>query len=894
MSKVNAVRFINLNYNNNAIRISDETFQMGGRSTLLSLRNGGGKSVLVQMMTAPFVHKQYRKTKDRPFESYFTSSKPTFIMVEWKLDGGAGYVLTGMMVRKSQIMEEQSSEPLEIVNFISEYTTRCEEDIYHLPVVEKGKKEIVLKNYGFCRQLFEGYKKDRSKKFYYYDMNNYAQSRQYFDKLAEYQIYYKEWETIIRKVNLKESGLSELFSDCKNEKELIEKWFLDSIESKLNREKDRMKEFQSIVEKYIISYKDNKSKIERRDTILEFQTDMKELQQYGEAYQIAEKQIHAMENRIAAFRSVLAQIEKNTVAQQSEQEQQRAGMEEQLAHIMYEKLSMEIYELMEQKKYHTGNRDMISMEMNELELETEYVEKFIHSYACAKQQKIVDEYTRDNELLVEKIAVYRENEKEYEPERKKLGGYLHTHYGDKFRKAGQNAEQIQREYDSNLGRQQEMIEKECEYQTRIEELIAEIAKDQERLSSFDRQEEVFNRDYQEHFVRNIIGTYEPGMLQIKKEQYVQEQEQLHRSNMQHKRQQEETEEKVKSMQRNQQDRNNQKMQKEYELRTLTEQGEEYSRQIRERQVIMQYLELDDTYLWNDGKIMEAADRKITECDRVRAELEKEHNLLEREWKKLTSGEILELPKDFQELLTRLELHPVYGMNWLEKNGYSVEENTELVRRQPFIPYALILPRQEMKQLELHGQDICTSFPIPIIPREELERTLAQEPTSMVQLSGISFYLWFNEKLLDEDALRVLIKNKESEMAKKQKQLENKKTEYKDALDRKQMLERQSITKEKVEKNRQQITDTEQEISEIDNQIIHDKEEMDRLEQKRSELVQIILKEKQCMEWNQRRASDFDYFCREYDSYLEKHDTLEKNRKENGRLTAARLDCCKSL
>ena len=74
--------------------------------------------------------------------------------------------------------------------------------------------------------------------------------------------------------------------------------------------------------------------------------------------------------------------------------------------------------------------------------------------------------------------------------------------------------------------------------------------------------------------------------------------------MQHKRQQEETEEKVKSMQRNLQDRNNQKMQKEYELRTLTEQGEEYSRQIRERQVMMQYLELDDTYLWNDGKIME--------------------------------------------------------------------------------------------------------------------------------------------------------------------------------------------------------------------------------------------------------------------------------------------------
>ncbi len=102
MSKINAVRLININYNNNAIRISDECFHLNGESTLLSLRNGGGKSVLVQMLTAPFVHKRYRDAKDRPFESYFTTNKPSFILVEWALDGGAGYVLTGMMVRRSQ------------------------------------------------------------------------------------------------------------------------------------------------------------------------------------------------------------------------------------------------------------------------------------------------------------------------------------------------------------------------------------------------------------------------------------------------------------------------------------------------------------------------------------------------------------------------------------------------------------------------------------------------------------------------------------------------------------------------------------------------------------------------------------------------------------------------
>lgn len=79
MSKINAIRLINLNYNNDSIRIADETFRMNGENTLLSLRNGGGKTVLVQMMTAPFVHKRYRDTKDRPFESYFqTNNRHSF------------------------------------------------------------------------------------------------------------------------------------------------------------------------------------------------------------------------------------------------------------------------------------------------------------------------------------------------------------------------------------------------------------------------------------------------------------------------------------------------------------------------------------------------------------------------------------------------------------------------------------------------------------------------------------------------------------------------------------------------------------------------------------------------------------------------------------------------
>ena len=36
MSKINAIRLINLNYNNDSIRIADETFRMNGENTFQS------------------------------------------------------------------------------------------------------------------------------------------------------------------------------------------------------------------------------------------------------------------------------------------------------------------------------------------------------------------------------------------------------------------------------------------------------------------------------------------------------------------------------------------------------------------------------------------------------------------------------------------------------------------------------------------------------------------------------------------------------------------------------------------------------------------------------------------------------------------------------------------
>lgn len=882
MSKINAVRFINLNYNNNTMRISDDTFQMQGRSTLMSLQNGGGKSVLVQMMTAPFVHRRYRDAKDRPFESYFTTSKPTFIMVEWKLDRGAGYCLAGMMVRKSQLTEDDAENALEMTSFICEYPGRCGQDIYNLPVVERRNKEIVLKNYRECRQLFETYKKDPTLKFNCYDMNNSAQSKQYFDKLAEYQIYYKEWENIVRKINLEESGLSKLFADCKDEKGLVEKWFLDAVESKLNREKDRMKEFQNIIEKYVISYKANQSKIERRNTIRQFKEDAAEIAASAGEYKLVTDKVEEQESRIAGFQDLLTQMETEQNAARDGLLEQKADCDRDLARVEYEKISYEIINLMDELRFHVSNRDMIGMERDALDAEIAQIITLLHKMELAKQQEQVEDAWQDESLIKARLKVLREGESKLEPERKALGKALCTHYGQLVNQTEEQISQNEADCQEENRKLGELMNKKQGLDETIIKLITEISALKERLNSFNRIEDSFNDDFQENFARNIVGEYEPGLLDIKKEQYQRELEERTRSCTAHKKQLEETNERHKSLLRDIEDRQQERIRQDFQVADLEREKSEYEGELSERLVMMRYFGVDLEKKWNLDKILAAADRKLAECEQVRRMLEKEEDELQKEFARLTQGKVLELPREMEELFGRLNIHIVYGMDWLKKNGYSAQKNEEIVRRQPFLPYALIMSGQDMKILAAHDREIYTSFPVPIILRERLEETVAAQEGGLLELSGVSFFMWFNEKLLDEDALRLLVAEKEKQIREKKEQTAVRKNEYESYFEKRERLKNQKLTREAYDKNMTQMSELKAEAEETARTIQALKGDAQKNEEQIGRLAADIAKEQSAIQEMQKRGKNFALFCKEYEIYLECMANMHRSQREQER------------
>lgn len=883
MSKINAVRFINLNYNNNAMKINDECMQFSGKSTLLSLRNGGGKTVLVQMMTAPFVHRGKQKTKDRPFESYFTTAKPSFILVEWLLDGGAGYVLTGLMVRKNQEISEEKTDALEMMAIISEYKEPCMQDIHHLPVVEQNEKTMKLKSYNSCRKLFEDYKKDKKLSFFCYDMSSPAQSRQYFYKLMEYQINYKEWETIIRKVNVKESGLSELFSDCRTEKELVEKWFLEAVESKLNKEENKVKNFQEILEKYAGKYKNIKEQLKRRDAIQKFKEAAEEIQINAEDFLVKEGEKIEQEKVIAAFIARLNVLYEEAEIERERQEEGRKKLQEELEFLKYEQLSCEFHEKNREKRNHASNREMIDLEKESLLRKQQKIQKKVHVFLCAKQQEMVNEDKQEWEIRKEKAAISRTKEENLEPERNRIGGQLSGYYEYRLSDNKEKQEAIKKQklqIRKDISQQKDILN---EYREKTKKITESKGSFRSLVRGYDNIEIKYNSNYKENLSRNILGVYEAGMLDIKQEMYDKEQKKSIQENKEQKEKSENTTEEIHRTERAIEEKREKYFQKDSDIKQAEKEKKGYEQELEERKDILKYLELPEEKLFAREEILHKAKIKMQELSSRRRTLEKKEDALQKEYKLLVSGRVMELSDNLKEEFEKLDVPVVYGMEWLKKNGFTEKKNKEIVSQNPFLPYALILTRQELKKLAERNGETYTSFPVPIIERENLESIKLDRTQSFVKMQDIHFYILFNENLLDEEKMEIMIEQKQKDIADIRETMQICKNEYEDYFHRFDVIKRQAVTKENWDKIQKKLQKLEKEKEDIFQNIQQARDTKQSLK-KNFEILQKTLRElEKKIESQAARQRAFKELRTAYAEYEENNKKLQEYEREEERL-----------
>ena len=106
MPQISKIRIVNFNYNDGNRFIPDELYDLtspetgNALNTLFNLYNGGGKTVLVQLMMQP-VHPKVM-AGGRRIEDYFVhSGDHSFILLEWELDDSRDKLLTGIAIAAS-------------------------------------------------------------------------------------------------------------------------------------------------------------------------------------------------------------------------------------------------------------------------------------------------------------------------------------------------------------------------------------------------------------------------------------------------------------------------------------------------------------------------------------------------------------------------------------------------------------------------------------------------------------------------------------------------------------------------------------------------------------------------------------------------------------------------
>ena len=796
MSRINAIRIANLNYNNNAIHIDDEIFELGLESTLFSLRNGGGKSVLVQMMSAPFVRKRYRDTKDRPFESYFTSNRPTYILVEWALDGNNGYVLTGLMVRRSASQQEQdNSDTLDTVQFIYEYENRNGYDLYQFPLVAENSDGKKLLGFGQAKQLFEDLKRDFRSSFNFYDMNLPNQSRSYFEKLKEYGINHKEWESIIKKINVKESGLSELFAEAKDESGLVEKWFLPAVEDKLSKEENRIDRFVELIQKYIHQYKENRSNFSKKETINLFKDETKILLELANTHLEKVKHKEQVENHIANLIALLKRVIHQLESQQTEMNLAMEQMSQEITRMECAQIAYDIYlkedECIKQQELLKECNDLLQ----KIEVEQKELNLKIKQYECSKVNSYCIEAKKEVISLETKLNQIRRKEEDLTPERNNLGYSIYCYYKNKVEETQDKLYEQEELLKDNEEQQEECTKTVEQNNVAITKYAEENGTLKSNIKSYGQAEVEFNVRYKDDLSRNIVGTYEENLLCSKERMVEVALNELEERKKEVLQKQEETKHLLEELEHKKSELQIQVASAAGQKELLLKKKEEFERLLHERIALLTYVELSEADVFDTAKIITAFEHKI---DALK-ESQKQYVVLEEkkssELEKLKSGKVLELPKEIEDKLKTLDINYVYGMDWIKNNGLSKEENQAYVKANPFIPFAMILGSKDYEKLSSHGLGIHTSFPIPIVKRENIELEVKNDHTKLYSYPEVSFYVSFNDSLLDKAELEHLVELKTAELDRCKKHLQQLQEEIQHYEDKKNIVIYERITKD---------------------------------------------------------------------------------------------------
>lgn len=337
MPAIRKIRIVNFRFNDGAKLIPDEIFcteNAEGKpiDTLLNLDNGGGKSVLVQLMLQPVCPKA--KVQNRNISDYFQKGTDhAFVLIEWALDNSKNSLLTGIALAASTNADDETeSKTIRYYTFLHDYTRTGDKlDIINLPLTERTGSHIRALSFEDMRKFLQ------SRKVEYFPSDS---LRRYQDRLASYGILHTEWENILVRINSVEGGITKFFEEYKTADRLLDRFIIPGV---MPDDKDSSEAMEEMFLNYAKSYAGQEENLRLQSLIIKFTDKLQEMLPYMRSMWEAE------DGRIQAIRNLadhLCTLEHNIRRNTDEKERLEAethALKEKLHHIQTEKASEAYY-----------------------------------------------------------------------------------------------------------------------------------------------------------------------------------------------------------------------------------------------------------------------------------------------------------------------------------------------------------------------------------------------------------------------------------------------------------------------------------------------------------------------------------------------------------------------
>ena len=394
MPQISKIRIVNFNYNDGNRFIPDELYDLASPdtgealNTLFNLNNGGGKTVLVQLMMQP-VHPK-AMAGGRRIEDYFShTGDHSYILLEWNLDGSKEKLLTGISIAASSSAsteENKRGNSVKYYTFTTHYDTYSAYSISSLELSSNDNGNYVPAQFDYVR---EKAKSSRGLLTYYSSDD----AVKWAEFLAEYGIFRTEWESVIEVLNKDEGGLNQYFDEAKTSDKLIAKFFIPAIEQKLMSVASKGTDcsLETMLINYAKKITDKESVIKQHDTNKELLEDLMGVSEISDDLYNANDAFVANVSETRGFAAALGNRMNAVNEETGRVTQEIEGQNALINRIDYEKKSKDFYVASEKC-------ERVKVDMEE-------------ALALLEQSKATLEAKRHEEDILQSAKLYRQIQK---------------------------------------------------------------------------------------------------------------------------------------------------------------------------------------------------------------------------------------------------------------------------------------------------------------------------------------------------------------------------------------------------------------------------------------------------------------------------------------------------